>query len=90
MLNQPIFSIETIVIIIKKDIIPLKIVKKGSIEDKIDFLKFTNKLFSKQRKEIYKNRWKTSIRKSGERKTTISSLNSFDKRQLLTSMTIKK
>ena len=47
-----------------------------------DFLQMPNKLSSKKKRQINKNKRKTSIRKTNLRKSTISNLNSFDKKEL--------
>ena len=49
-----------------------------------------NKLSSKKRRQIIKNKRKTSIGKTSSRKAIISSLNSFDKKELLVSIPITK
>ena len=48
-----------------------------------DFWQMPNKLFIKKRKQIIKSKQKASIEKTSSRKTTISSLESFEKKELL-------
>lgn len=73
---------EIIAVRIKKDIIPRKIIKKGSKKDITDFLQTPNKLSSKKKRQINKNKQKASISKTSSRKTTINSLNNLDKKEL--------
>ena len=82
-LSQPKFFAETAVIQIEKDITLRKMIKRGLKQDITDFLQMSNKLFSKKRKQINKNKWKIDIRETSSKKATISSLNSFDKKKLL-------
>lgn len=56
-----------------------------------NFLQVLNKLFSKKKKQINKSKRKVSIEKTSPRKAIISNLNSFNKEQLLVSISaIKK
>ena len=58
-------------------------IKKGSKKDIINFLQTPNKLSSKKRRQINKNKQKTSIEETNLRKAIISSLESSDKKELL-------
>ena len=55
-----------------------------------NFLQTPNKLFSKKRRQINKSKWKTSIGKTSSKKTTINSLDSFDKKELSVPISITK
>ena len=82
---------EIVVVKIEKDITPQNMIKNVLKENMTDFLQMPNKLFSKKRKQINKSKQKTSIRKSSSRKTTISSLDSSNKKELPVSISaIKK
>ena len=79
-LSQPKLPTETAVVRIKKDITLQKIINRGLKEDIINFLQMPNKLSSKKRRQINKSKRKTNIGKTSLRKATISSLDSFDKK----------
>ena len=57
-------------------------IKRGSKENITNFLQTSNKLSSKKRRQINKNKQKTSIGKTSSRKATISYLNNSDKKKL--------
>ena len=73
---------ERVAIMIKKDITPQKITKKGSTEDMTDFLQTPNKLSNKKRREINQSKQKTSIGETSLRKAIMSNLDSLDKIEL--------
>lgn len=81
---------KTATIIIKDDITPRKIIKRGLKEDMTHFLQMPNKLFSKKRKQINQSKRKANIREISLRKTTINSLESSDKKELPVSILITK
>ena len=49
----------------------------------IDFLQTPNKLSSKNKRQINKRKWKTSIGETNSKKATISSLDNSNKKKLL-------
>ena len=57
-------------------------IKKGSKENMTNFLQTPNRLFSKKRRQINKSKQKTSIEETSSRIATISSFESFDKKEL--------
>ena len=75
-------STKTAAVRIEEDITARKMIKRGSKEDMTDFLQTPNKLSSKKRRQINKSMRKTSIGETSLRKATISSLGSFDKKEL--------
>ena len=75
--------IEIAIIKIEKDITPQKIITRGLTEDITSFLQLPNRLSSKKRRPINKNKKKTSIGETSLRKAIISSLNNFNKELLL-------
>lgn len=81
---------EIAVIKIERAITPWKIIKKGSIKDMTNFLQTSDKLSIKKKRQINKNKWKKSIRKTSSRKATINNLNNFDKIALLVFLAITK
>ena len=81
-LSQLRLPAKIVVIKIEKDIIPQKMIKRGSKEDKTNFLQMLNKLSSKKKRQINKSKQKTSIREISSRKATINSLDSSDKKEL--------
>ena len=89
-LSQPKLPAETAVVRIKKDIIPRKMIKRGSKEDMTDFLQTLNKLSSKKRRQINKSKRKTSIGETCSKKATISSLDSSDKKELPVTISVTK
>ena len=56
-------------------------IKKDSKKDITNFLQMPNKLSSKKKRQINKNKLKTSIGETSLRKTTNSSLDSFVKKK---------
>ncbi len=74
---------KTAVIRIKEDITFRKIIKKSSKKDMTDFLQTPDKLSSKKRRQINKNKQKASIEEISSRKATINSLDSSNKKELL-------
>ena len=56
----------------------------------INFLQMPNKLSNKKRRQINKSKGKVSIGETNSRKTTISSLKSSDKQELLVSIPATK
>ena len=89
-LSQPKLHVQTAIIKIEKDITPRKIIKKRSKEDITDFLQTPNRLSSKKRRQINKSKRKTSIGETSSRSATISSLESFDKKELPVSIPATK
>ena len=90
-LSQPRLPTKIAFVRIEKNIILQKIIKKGLKEDMTNFLKILNKLSSKKKRQINKSRQKTNIEETSLKKATISSLDSFDKKELLVSIpAIKK
>ena len=81
-LSQPRSPVETAVMRIKKGITPQKMIKRGSKKDLTDFLQTSNKLSSKKRRQINKSKRKINIRETSSKKTTISSLDRSDKKEL--------
>ena len=81
-LSQLRLPTEIAVVRIIKDITPQKIIKRGLKKDKTKFLQTLNKLSSKKKRQINKNKQKTSIEETSSRKVTISSLTSSDKKEL--------
>ena len=57
-------------------------IKMGWIENMTNFLQMSDKLSSKKRRQINKNKQKTSIRKTYSRKFIIDSFDNFDKKKL--------
>ena len=55
-LSQPRLPMEIAVDRIEKDITPQKMIKKGSKKDITNFLQMPNKLFSKKKRKINKNK----------------------------------
>ena len=82
LLSPPSLPMETAAVSIEKNIKSQKMITKGSKEDMTDFLQMPNKLSSKKRRQINKNKRKTSIEESSLRKATINSLESSDKKEL--------
>ena len=64
--------------------------KKSSTEDITDFFQVQNKLSSKKKRQINKNKRKTRIEEISPREASISSLNSFDKKELLVHILVIK
>ena len=56
LLSQSILLMKTAVVRIEKDITPQKIIKRGLTENMTDFLLVLNKLSSKKRRQINKNK----------------------------------
>ena len=81
-LSQLRLLMETAVVRIEKDIIPQKMIKRSSKKDMTNFLQTPNKLFSKKMRQINKSKRKTSIGETSSKKAIISSLDSFDKKEL--------
>ena len=81
-LSQLRLPMKIAVIKIEKHITPQKIIKKGLKEDMTDFLQTPNGLSSKKRKQINKSKRKMNIRDISSRKAIISSLESFDNKEL--------
>lgn len=80
--NQSKLATKTVTIEIKKDINFLKMIKRGSIEDMIEFLQISNKLFNKKRRQINKSKQKADLQETSLIKATINSEDSFDKKEL--------
>ena len=57
-------------------------IKRGLKKDKTDFLQMPHKLSSKKRRQINKIKQKANIREISSKKAIISSLESFDKKEL--------
>ena len=83
LLSPPSLPTGTASITIEEDITPRKMIKRGLKKDMTDFLQTPNKLSSKKRRQINKNKRKASIEESSSRKATINSLESSDKKELL-------
>ena len=81
-LSQLRLPTKTAVVRIEKNISSQKMIKRGSKEDMTNFLQTPNKFFSKKRRQMNKNKRKTSIRETSSRKATINSLNSSNKKKL--------
>ena len=81
-LSQLRLPAEIAVVRIEKDITPWKMMKRGLKEDLTNFLQTINKLSSKKRRQINKNKRKTNVGETSSKKATISSLDSFDKKKL--------
>ena len=60
-----------------------KMIKKGLKKDMTDFLQILNKLSDKKRRQINKNKRKSSLEETNSRKATISNLDNFKKNKLL-------
>ena len=65
-------------------------IKKDLKKDITDFLQTLNKLSSKKRRQINKNKRNTSIEEISSRKATISNLDNSDKKELPVSITVTK
>ena len=89
-MSQPKLSVKTIVIRIEKHINSRKMIKKGSPKNMTDFLQMLNKLSSKKRRQINKSKKKTNIEETSSRKSIISSLDNYDKKELLISIPATK
>ena len=73
---------EIIAVRIKEVIILQKMIKIGLKKDMTNFLQTLNKLSSKKKRQINKNKQRASIKKTSLRKTNISSLDNSDKKEL--------
>ena len=80
-LSQPRLPTEIAAVRIEKNITPQKMMKRRSKKDMTNFLQTPNKLFSKKRRQINKNKRKASLEKTSLKKAIISSLDSFDKKK---------
>ncbi len=81
-LSPPSLPTETAVIRIEEAITPRKMIKRGSKEDMTNILQTSDKLSSKKRRQINKNKQKASIGETSSRKATINSLDSSNKKKL--------
>ncbi len=73
---------EIIAIRIEKAIKSKKMIKKGLKKTMTNFLQMSDKLSSKKKRQINKNKQKTSIGKISSRKATINSLDSSNQKEL--------
>ena len=71
---------KTIAVKIEKNIISQKMITKSSKKDMTNFLQTPNKLSSKKKRQINKNKQKASIGEISLNKATINSLKSSDKK----------